>query len=140
MTDLQWLIVVIAMFATMLPGSIIFLALRVRGLFNVTVTTPPVGPITVQAPTALLPERVQTTLDAIDAKLTPVKPVLDDSALAALVTEGVAIAERSPLKGPDRFRIAKTHVMERASSLSASIDEADLARRIEAAVAVRRAQ
>lgn len=126
MTDLQWLLIVLAMFACTLPGSIILLAYKLRSGLS----------ITVQAPTALLPERVQTTLDALDAKLQPTKLVLEDNALTGLVYEAVALAEQSKLKGPDRFRIAQDYVLKRAAALGAEVNVTDVAIRIEAAVAV----
>lgn len=126
MTDLQWLLIVAAMFACTLPGSIVLLAFKLRSGLS----------ITVQAPTALLPERVQSTLDAIDTKLQPVTPVLDDTALTGLVYEAVALAEQSKLKGHDRFRIAQDYVTKRAAALNATVNVTDVAMRIEAAVAV----
>lgn len=126
MTDLQWLLIVAAMFTLTLPGSLVFLAYSVRKTVN----------ITVQAPTALLPERVQSTLDAIDTKLQPVTPVLEDTALAGLIYEAVALAEQSKLKGHDRFRIAQDYVLKRAAALNASVNVIDVAMRIEAAVAM----
>jgi hypothetical protein len=138
MTDFQWLLLIAAMFATLLPGSIVLLAFKVRGMITVTVTTPPVtvnqAPITVQAPTALLPERVQMTLDAIDAKLAPAKVNLEDVKVTEVIREGVLLAERSDLRGPDRFRIAKTHALSRLTALNAEFDDADVARRIEVEV------
>ena len=140
MTDTQWLLLIAAMFATLLPASIVLLAFKVRGMFNVTVTTPPVtvnqAPITVQAPTAILPERVQMTLDAIDLKLAPPKARLDDDKVETFIREGVAVAEVSDLKGPDRFNIAVKYVNERCDALTGERPEpADLARRVEAEVA-----
>lgn len=109
-----------------LAGSICFFAVNVRGMLN----------ITVQAPTALLPERVQSTLDAIDAKLTPPQKVVDDVMLHQLVADGVLVAEKSKLRGYDKFNVAREFVLSRLKELNAELpSERDLALRIEAAVA-----
>lgn len=106
--------------------ALTFLAIRLRA---------PIA-ITVQSPAAVLPERLQQTLDALDLKLTPPKAKLDDPVIARLLYEGVALAEQSKLKGPDRFAIAKSFVLTRLATLNAEHDERDLAQRIEAAVAL----
>lgn len=59
-------------------------------------------------------------------------PVRAEFTLAQLVTEGVALAEASHLKGHARFHIAKQYVMERAAKQKLKYDERDLALRIEA--------
>ena len=66
-------------------------------------------------------------------------PVRKESRLADLITEGVTIAEQSKLKGSDRFRLAREHVMYRAPALRLKVDARDVALRIEAAVALRKA-
>lgn len=118
-----------ALFALALPASIVFLALKLKAGIVVNVA----------APTALLPERVQATLDAINEKLTPALNVLTDTEVMKLVHEGVVLAEQSELKGTDRFFIAKDHVMKRADALGAQLDGGDIARRIEAVLALTKA-
>lgn len=111
-----------------LPASIVFLAFKLKAGITVNVTT--------QAPVALLPERVQATLDAIDAKLTPTKVRITDDELRNLVYEAVALAEQSKLKGVDRFHIAKDYVLHCAQTRHYEVDDRDVAKRIEAAVAL----
>lgn len=108
------------------------LAVKLEKAVTVTVSQPA---ITVQAPTALLPERVQQTLDAIDAKLQPPKPVVTDEQLATLVHEAVVVAETSTLKGYAKFRFAKGYISTRFAAFGAELpSERDLALRIEAEV------
>lgn len=117
-----------ALFALALPASIVFLALKLKAGIVVNVAA--------QAPVALLPERVQATLDAIDAKLTPTKVRITDDELRNLVYEAVALAEQSKLKGVDRFHIAKDYVLHCAQTRHYEVDDRDVAKRIEAAVAL----
>lgn len=153
MTDLQWLLLIAAMFATLLPGSIVLLAFKVRGMITVTVTTPPVtvnqAPITVQAPTALLPERVQTTLDAIDAKLAPPKATLVpadqiETVTAEIVEEGRRLGEHAAqinsvnghkLAGAEKRAVAFNHIKSRLEALNVPFDAGQVALRLESSVA-----
>jgi hypothetical protein len=128
--------------AVLLSGAIVFLAFKVRGMMNVSVTQPPIEVrpnITVQAPTALLPESVQMTLNTINEKLTPAKLKPDDEKVSALITESIAVAEASEMRSFDKFHIAVKYVNERCDALNCERpDPRDLARRIEAAVALSR--
>lgn len=117
-----------AVFALALPASIVFLALRISKTLS----------ITVQAPTALLPDSVQMTLNAVNEKLTPAQLPASDDFLRELVFDGVTLAEASRLKGADRFRIARTHVEARLKALNVTADMTDVAQRIEAEVAKRK--
>lgn len=138
MTDLHWLAVALFFSVSPLAGAIVYLAHKVRGMMTVNVTQPPITvnqpPITVQAPTALIPEHVTELLRLIEEKLTPEKPAASDEQLRALVEEGVKVAEGSPLKGADKFRIAREYVEQRAAAANVTVDGRDLALRIEAAV------
>jgi hypothetical protein len=128
--------------SALLSGALVFLALKVRGLFTITVNQPPIDVrpnITVQAPTALLPESVQSTLDAINEKLTPLKPKPDDEKVSTFIVEGVTVAEVTQMRGLDKFHIAVKYVNERCDALGYERPEpGDLARRIEFVVAVRK--
>lgn len=146
MTEAHWLILIAALFSLALPGSIILLALKVHGLFTVTVTTPPVtvttppvtvnqAPITVQAPHAVLPPELMDTLQRVNEKLLPPSTPADQAQLTALVHEGVAVAEVSKLKGTDKFRIARDYVLDRARAMHLDVDPRALAMQIEACVA-----
>lgn len=115
-------------FAIAFPASIIFLALRISKTLS----------ITVQAPTALLPERVADTLRALEEKLKPVEMSASDDYLRELVSEGVTLAGESSMRGPDRFRIARTHVERRLKAMELVADMGDVAQRIEAEVARRK--
>jgi hypothetical protein len=127
MTPIHYLALAIGLGLLTLSAALLTLAFKVARTLS----------ITVQAPTALLPERVQMTLDTIDAKLTPAKMKPDDEKVASLIYEAVAMAETSKLKGQDRFNIAAKYVNERCDALNCERpDPRDLARRIEAAVAV----
>ena len=129
-TDLQMLIVFVGMFTFMLPGSLVFLAISVRKIFNVTVTQPP---ITVQAPTALIPDYVTEVLRRIDEKMAPPTTPADDAMLGTLVVQAVQLAAQAKGKtGPDRFRTARDFVLQRAREANLSIDDRALALRIEA--------
>lgn len=130
MTDTQLFLLLGAMFATLLPGSIVFLATRLSKTLS----------ITVQAPTALLPERVQATLDAINEKLTPAKLPASDDFLRELVHEAVTLGESADksMRGVDRFRIARGHIAKRLELMKVEADMGDVARRIEAEVKERK--
>lgn len=117
-----------ALFALALPASIVFLALRISKTLS----------ITVQAPTALLPDSVQATLNEVNEKLRPAQLPASDEYLFELVRDAVTLAERSKLKGPDRFRIARTHIETRLRAMNVTADMTDVAQRIEAEVAKRR--
>ena len=132
MTDTQLFLLLGAMFALMLPGSIVFLATRLSKTLS----------ITVQAPTALLPERVQQTLDAINEKLTPAKLPASDDYLRELVSEAVTLGESADkkLRGPDRFRIARAHIAQRLELMKVEADMGDVARRIEVEVKTRKSR
>lgn len=106
--------------------ALVFLAFRVSRVLS----------ITVQAPVAQLPDSVLSTLEAVNAKLTPALAPIDDTKLASLVYEAVAMAEQSKNKGRDRFLIARDYVVQRAEAQRLQVDLRDLALRIEAAVAL----
>lgn len=125
MNDLNWLAVGVSLGLFALGGSIVFLATRVSKALS----------ITVQAPTALVPEHVTDLLRRIEERLQPVKPPMSDEAISKLVAEGVRLAEASTLKGADKFRIAREYVMQRAEVAATTVNERDIALRIEAVVA-----
>lgn len=133
MNDMHFVALALFLGLTGMAGALVFLATRLKGGINITVQTPP---ITVQAPHALLPDSVQMTLDAINAKLTQAKQPASEVEVAGLIYEGVALAEQSKLKGKDRFFIARDFVNSRASARNLEVDARDVALRIEAAVAV----
>jgi len=126
-----------------LAGSIFFLAVKLRSLFEVTVSTPPVtvnqAPITVQAPQALLPEALMETLQAINEKLSTEQRPMDGDQLKDLIEEGVTLAESSTEhKGVDKFKIAKNYVIDMARGRNLTIEDRSVALGIEAEVAFRR--
>lgn len=123
------LYIIAGVFALALPASIVFLALRISKTLS----------ITVQAPTAELPPSVADTLRALEEKLKPAEMPASDDYLRELVSEGVTLAgESSMKKGPDRFRIARTHVERRLKAMELVADMGDVAQRIEAEVARRK--
>mgnify|MGYP001603280184 CR=1 len=61
-------------------------------------------------------------------------PVRQHARIDQLIAEGVRLAEQSKLKGPDRFRIARNYVEQRAQVKRIKVDARDLALRIESAV------
>lgn len=125
-----------AVFALALPASIVFLALKVRGMYTITVQQPSV---TVQAPVAELPGHVADLLQRIDEKLSPKTIEIGDAAVSLLVEQGVTLATQAPSKsGADKFRIAKNFVLTRLKEQNAAFVERDIALRIEAEVATRR--
>lgn len=136
MTDTQLFLLLAAMFATLLPGSIVFFAYKVKGMYTITVTPN----ITVQAPTALIPDSVSDTLRRIDEKLAPPLTAMDDDTLTELVEQAVMLADSAQkgLRGPDKFRIARQFVEARAKEKRIEVNERSLALRIEATVAARR--
>ena len=136
MSDTQLFLLLGAMFALMLPGSIVFFAFKVRGMYTITVTPN----ITVQAPTALIPEHVTDILRRLDEKLQPPRSMADDETLTQLVEQAVTLADSAQkgLKGPDKFRIARQLVEARAQEKNIEVDARALALRIEATVAMRR--
>lgn len=152
MNDLNWLAVSIAGGAVALAAAVVFLATRAKGMVNVTVTQPPITvtqpevtvntpPITVTSPPAILPPELLETLRQVQEKLQPPpQPLLDDSQLLKLVEEGVALAaQMKGVKGPDKFRAARTYVLQQAQGRGLAVDERALALSIEAAVLSARA-
>lgn len=136
MTDLQWFALAVALFALTLPASIVFLALKVRGMYTITVQQPSV---TVQAPVAELPGHVADLLQRLNEKLSPKTIEVGDAAVSLLVEQGVTLASEALNKnGRDKFRIAKNFVITRLKEQNAAFAERDIALRIEAEVAGRR--
>lgn len=121
--DVLWFVGIVLLLNAV---ALTFLAIRMRAPIVVNVASP----------TALLPESVQLTLDALNEKLKPAKVSPRDDQLSSLVYEGVALAETSKSKGVDRFKIAKDFVLSRCTTLNYDFGERDIALRIEAAVAV----
>ena len=130
------LLFIAATFAIGLPVSIIVLAFKVKGMYSIDVHPN----ITVQAPTALIPESVSDTLRRLDEKLQPPRSMADDETLTQLVEQAVTLADSAQkgLKGPDKFRIARQFVEARAREKNIEVDTRALALRIEATVAMRR--
>lgn len=98
--------------------------------------------ITVQAPTALIPEYITALLLRIEEKLDPPLAPLNQQLVADLVEQGVDLAERTKgLKGPDKFRIAREYVIKQIAEMKMTeLDSRALALRIEASVAQRQAE
>jgi len=151
MTDMQWLLLIAAMFATFLPGSIVLLAFKVRGMITVTVTTPPVtvnqAPITVQAPTALLPEKVEQILNELNEKLRPEKPTLSpeeqEVAITKIVQEARLVGEQfasnnaangHAVTDAEKQREAMRYIKQRIEALNIQSDYAVLAGQLESEV------
>lgn len=149
MTDYQWLAVAIFFGLSPLAGAIIYLAHRMQGVVTVTVTQPPITvtqppitvhqpDITVQAPTAILPEKVERILEELNAKIqTPEVPLtpISDEQLTRFVEDAVAMAEGlKGVRGADKFRNARSFVLDQAQGLKLSVDERALALRIESVV------
>lgn len=130
------LLFIAAIFAIGLPVSIIVLAFKVKGMYAIDVRPN----ITVQAPTALIPESVSDTLRRLDEKLAPPRTPMDDDLMTEFVEQGVALAETAQkgLRGPDKFRIARQFVETRARERNIELDTRAVALRIEATVAARR--
>lgn len=116
------------------------LAEKVEKAMTVTVTQPPITvntpPMTVTSPPAILPPELLETLRQVQEKLQPPpQPLLDDSALAKLVGEGVALADgMKGVKGPDKFRAARSYVTQQAQARGLAVDDRALALSIEATV------
>jgi predicted TIM-barrel fold metal-dependent hydrolase len=136
-TDLQWLLIVAAMFTLTLPGSLVFLAYSVRKTVN----------ITVQAPTALLPEKVDRILSEMNEKMHPEKPTMSpaeaDAAVGKIVGEARLVGEQfadnnrangHKVTGAEKQRAAMRYVKQRLEALNLTFDLAMVAGQLESEV------
>lgn len=134
MSDLQLLILSLLVSAATLGAFLLraasVLAAKVEKAIDIK------HDITVQAPTALIPEHITGLLMRIEEKLEPPpRSPMNDSLLSDLIEQGWALAEgRKDLKGPDKFRVAREYVMKRAEEMQLAVDARALALRIEATV------
>ena len=130
-------IVVLQFLAFLNFAALVFIAWRLRAPIQVHIHQPP---MTVQSPPAILPPELMDLMRSLDDKLKPAAlPPVTDTQLDKLVEEGVLLAERrTGAKGPDKFRVARNHVLDSARGLGLTLDERALALRIEAVVLAQR--
>lgn len=134
---MNWTDAALMTFAVTLPFSLVVSSAIVANAIMVLAEKLKAGiDITVQAPTALIPEHITGLLMRIEEKLEPPpRSPMNDSLLSDLIEQGWALAEgRKDLKGPDKFRIAREYVMKRAEEMQLAVDARALALRIEATV------
>lgn len=150
MTDLQALAFAVGILALTLPGALVYLAVRVRGMVSVTVNQPPIEVrpnITVQAPTALLPDRVEQILSEVNEKLHPAKPALSleeqEVALTKIVGEARLVAEQfasnnaangHTVTDGEKQREAMRYAKQRIQDLNMQVDYSVVAGRLESEV------
>lgn len=118
--------------------ALTFIAWRLRAPVQVHIHQPA---MTVQSPPAILPPELMDLMQRLDGKMQPpAQPLVGSEQLDKLVAEAVELVEHvKGVKGPDKFRNARTIVMQRATALGLSVDERTLALSIESAVLARRA-
>jgi hypothetical protein len=110
-----------------------FFLFRMKAPITVNVSQPPIT-VNVPPPIAQMPQVLADTLQAVNEKLTPSKPTAGAAELEAAVSDAVAIAELSNVKGPDKFRVALDTVTTRLAAMNLAWDARDTALRIEAEV------
>lgn len=131
--DILWFIGIVGLFNAI---ALTFLAIRLRAPVQITVEQPN---LTVQAPNSVLPPELMDLMQRLNEKLAPPTTPAEVEQLDQLVLQGVEMASATKgLTGPDKFRIARDHVLQRASAQHLEIDPRSLALSIESAVALRR--
>jgi len=151
MTDLNWLALAVFFGLSPLAGAVVLLAYKIRGVVTVSVTQPPIEVrpnITVQAPTALLPEDVKTILTEINEKLHPAKPTMtpeeQEAAISGIVKEARLVAEQMEannlklgheVTGAEKQREAVRYITKRLEPLNIDLNYNAIALRLEAEVA-----
>ena len=110
-----------------------FFLFRMKAPITVNVSQPPIT-VNVPPPIAQMPQALVDTLQAVNEKLTPLKPTAGAAELESAISDAVALAETSNTKGPDKFRIALDAVNTRLTAMNLAWDARDTALRVEAEV------
>ncbi len=128
--DVLWFLGIVGLLNAV---ALTYLAFRLRAPVQVTVHT--------LAPHSVLPPELMDTLSRVNEKLSPPAHAMESSKLTELVHEGVVLAAQpTGIKGSDRFRTARSYVLQMAKAQNITVDERALALQIEANVATRKAQ
>lgn len=129
MTSHDWVMLVSAIF---LAGSLVWLGFCVRKTVTMNVT--------VQPPVAILPPQVEAILNEVNEKLHPPQTTATAAILDGLIQEAILLADEAsrkaahPLKGVEKFRIARDMVLKRAAEQNLEVQPRAVALAIDGAV------
>ena len=138
MSDATLLSLAFAASACIFSSALVFFALKVQGMIH----------ITVQAPTAIIPEHVERILSEVNEKLHPERPKLSpeeqEAAIADIVREARLVAEQMEannrklgheVTGAEKQREAVRYITKRLEPLNIDLNYNAIALRLEAEVA-----